>query len=215
MTRIAFSLCIFTGSFLLFLIQPMVGKILLPCLGGVPAVWTTCMLFFQTALLAGYIYAEKSVKLLGCEKQSVLHLMLMVMGFLLLPVNIITDGVETAFNQPVIWLLSRLGGSIGFLFFIMAANAPLIQRYYSQAGQRDSSDPYFLYSASNAGSLLALLIYPFVLEPLMGVTGHRMLWSAIYVVQTFLVFISCLLFWNRDKVRQEEKTVIMSSKSPS
>lgn len=203
MTRIAFSLCIFTGSFLLFLIQPMVGKILLPCLGGVPAVWTTCMLFFQTALLAGYIYAEKSVKLLGCQKQSVLHLMLMVIGFLLLPVNVNTAGVETAFNQPVIWLLSRLGGSIGFLFFILAANAPLIQRYYSQAGQSDSSDPYFLYSASNAGSLLALLVYPFIFEPLMSVTSHRLLWSGIYVVQTILVFISCLLFWNNDKTSQE------------
>lgn len=193
----------------------MVGKILLPCLGGVPAVWTTCMLFFQTALLAGYIYAEKSVKLLGCEKQSVIHLMLMVMGFLLLPVNIITDGVETAFNQPVSWLLARLGGSIGFLFFIMAANAPLIQRYYSQAGQKDSTDPYFLYSASNAGSLLALLAYPFAFEPLMSVSQHRFLWSGLYVFQTILVFISCLFFWKNGSKYQENAAHTSVSKSPA
>ncbi len=206
MTRIIYSLCIFLGSFLLFLIQPMVGKILLPCLGGVPAVWTTCMLFFQTALLAGYVYAEKSIRLLGCQRQSVIHLMLMVTGFLLLPVDIDTSGAEVAFNNPTFWLLSRLTGSIGFLFFIVSANAPLIQRYYSRAGQSDSADPYFLYSASNIGSLLALLAFPFAFEPLMTGTSLRYVWSTIYVIQTLLVFGCCLQFWQKDRGACDQPT---------
>lgn len=214
MTRAVFSLCIFAGSFLLFLIQPMVGKILLPCLGGVPAVWTACMLFFQTALLAGYVYAEKSIKWLGCDRQSVLHLMLMVFGYLLLPVNVNVAGVETAFSQPTTWLLTRLTASIGFLFFIMAANAPLIQRYYSRTGQSDSADPYFLYSASNAGSLLALLAYPFALEPILKVSQQRYLWSGLYILQTLLVFACCLQLWRAKKadgrVDQNSEKVALS-----
>ncbi|MDD3148694.1 MAG: hypothetical protein PHD82_15475, partial [Candidatus Riflebacteria bacterium] len=113
MTRALFSLTISAGSFMLFLIQPMVGKILLPALGGAPAVWTACMLFFQTALLAGYLYAEKSIRLLGCARQSMLHLMLMIGSWLLLPVNINLSGVELAHASPVSWLIGRLTLSIG------------------------------------------------------------------------------------------------------
>lgn len=178
-TGVLFTVGIFAGSFMLFLLmQPMVGKILLPLLGGAPAVWTTCMLFFQTALLAGYLYADKSIALLGCNRQSVLHLMLMIGSWLLLPVSIDTAGLETAHASPASWLLSRLTASIGLLFFLLAANAPLLQRYYSQSGQPDADSPYFLYSASNAGSLLALLAFPFILEPLMGAGDIRRLWSA-------------------------------------
>ncbi|OGK06958.1 MAG: hypothetical protein A2W80_19305 [Candidatus Riflebacteria bacterium GWC2_50_8] len=191
----AFTLCVFVGSFLLFMVQPMVGKILLPYLGGVPAVWTTCMLFFQFALLAGYIYAEKSVRYLGCQRQSILHLLLMTGAFTLLPLNIDTSGAGAAVNNPTGWLLARLAGSIGILFFMISANAPLLQRYYSETGQSDSADPYFLYAASNVGSLLALLSYPFVLEPLLRLSQQRLLWSALYALQTILVLICCILLW--------------------
>lgn len=195
MTTMVYGLAIFSGSFLLFLIQPMVGKILLPCLGGAPAVWTTCMLFFQTALLAGYLYSEKSIKRLGCEKQSVIHILLMITGFTLLPLDITFEGVEAAFSNPISWLFARLFASIGFLFFIVAANAPLLQRWYSQAGKKDSNDPYFLYSASNAGSLTALVAYPFFFEPLFTLTQLKNIWSGIYVVQTLLVFVCAFCFW--------------------
>lgn len=191
----AFTLCVFVGSFLLFMVQPMVGKILLPYLGGVPAVWTTCMLFFQLALLAGYIYAEKSIRYLGCQRQSILHLLLMTGAFTLLPLNIDTSGASAAVNSPTGWLLMRLAGSIGILFFMIAANAPLLQRYYSETGQPDSADPYFLYAASNVGSLLALLSYPFVFEPLLRLSQQRTLWSMLYAGQTILVLICCILLW--------------------
>jgi hypothetical protein len=201
---------IFIGSFLLFLIQPLVGKILLPCLGGAPAVWTTCMLFFQTALLAGYLYAEKSIKRLGSEKQSVIHLLLMVLGFLLLPLDVDFSNLDQAFDSPVSWLFARLTGSIGFLFFLISANAPLLQRWYSEAGQSDSEDPYFLYSASNAGSLLALLMYPFFFEPLFSLTVHKHIWSALYILQTFLVAACAFSLWKGSakisaRTRLEEK----------
>lgn len=198
MIRPFFWLCIFTGSFLLFLIQPMVGKILLPCLGGSPSVWTTCMLFFQFALLAGYVYAERSITILGYRKQSSLHLVLMISGCLFLPIDVDLTSAATAFNQPVVWLFSKLTFSIGFLFFIIAANAPLVQRYYSQAGQVDSTDPYFLYSASNAGSLTALAAYPFFFEPLLKLSQQKFFWSGLYVVQIFLLFMCCRHFFQSE-----------------
>ena len=177
------------------MVQPMVGKILLPYLGGVPAVWTTCMLFFQLALLAGYVYAEKSIRYLGCQRQSILHLLLMTGAFMLLPLNIGTSGASTAATAPTVWLLVRLTSSIGFLFFLIAANAPLLQRYYSETGQSDAADPYFLYAASNTGSLLALISYPFVFEPLLRLSQQKQVWSALYIVQTLLVMLCCMILW--------------------
>lgn len=189
MTRFIFSLGIFVGSFLLFLIQPMVGKILLPGFGGVPAVWTTCMLFFQAALLAGYIYAERSISLLGFRRQSLLHLLLLLCGLFFLPLDIDLSDIHNAVHQPTFWLFSQLTVSIGYLFFLIAANAPLLQRYYSYSGQDDAVDPYFLYSASNAGSLLALVAYPFLFEPVLRVSQQKGLWSALYLLQIFMVFL--------------------------
>lgn len=187
MTRFIFSLGIFVGSFLLFLIQPMVGKILLPVFGGVPAVWTTCMLFFQAALLAGYLYAERSIGLLGFRKQSGTHLFLLLCGVFFLPLDIDLADARNAVHQPTFWLFSRLTVSVGYLFFLIAANAPLLQRYYSYSGQNDASDPYFLYSASNAGSLLALVTYPFLFEPFLRVSQQKGFWSALYLFQILLV----------------------------
>ncbi len=189
MTRSIFSLGIFVGSFLLFLIQPMVGKILLPGFGGVPSVWTTCMLFFQAALLAGYLYAERSINILGFRRQSMLHLLLLLGGMFFLPLDIDLSDIQNAVHQPTFWLFSRLTVSIGYLFFLIAANAPLLQRYYSYSGQNDASDPYFLYSASNSGSLLALVAYPFLFEPLLRVSQQKGFWSALYLIQIFLVFL--------------------------
>jgi len=201
-----FTVCIFVGSFLLFLIQPMVGKILLPYLGGAAAVWTTCMLFFQLALLAGYVYAEKSIRYLGCQRQSILHLLLMTGAFILLPLHVDTADAELAAARPTGWLLARLAGSIGFLFFMISANAPLLQRYYSETGQPDSADPYFLYAASNVGSLLALIAYPFLFEPLLRLSEQRVLWSAIYILQTLLVLCCCIFLWKAKRTDPGDQT---------
>ncbi len=213
MTRFIFSLGIFVGSFLLFLIQPMVGKILLPGFGGVPAVWTTCMLFFQAALLAGYLYAEKSIGLLGFRRQSKLHLLLLLGGIFLLPLDIDLSDIQNAVHQPTLWLFSRLTVSIGYLFFLIAANAPLLQRYYSYSGQNDATDPYFLYSASNAGSLLALLAYPFLFEPVLRVSQQKAFWSGLYLLQIFLVLL-CISRIKSDKVAEIQEKSAGASRPP-
>jgi hypothetical protein len=195
----------FTGSFLLFMIQPLTGKILLPVLGGVPAVWTACMLFFQATLLLGYIYSEKSIKYLGCEKQSIIHLLLMALGISFLPLDIFVNADTQASAQPFFWIFSRLTNTIGFLFFIVAANAPLLQRWYSQTDQKDRNDPYFLYSASNIGSLLALLAYPFIFEPFMGVGLQKHVWSLIYIILTIINVLCAFSFWKEPKKERLEK----------
>ncbi|MBU1107286.1 MAG: fused MFS/spermidine synthase [Candidatus Riflebacteria bacterium] len=204
MVTAIFTLGIFAGSFLLFLVQPMVGKILLPVMGGAPAVWTTCMLFFQMMLLAGYLYAEKTLRYLGCMRQSILHVLLMTGGCILLPLNVQLDSAEQAIINPTSWLMMRLIASVGFLFFMISANAPLLQRYYSQAGQNDSGDPYFLYSASNAGSLLALLAYPFLIEPFFTLTAQRNIWSALYFLQIiFVIFCSMTLRHSENRISSQ------------
>jgi SAM-dependent methyltransferase len=190
-----FSLTVFVGSFLLFMVQPLAGKLILPYLGGAPSVWTACMLFFQTILLFGYLYAAQAIKKVGCEKQSILHILLLVMGFVFLPLSIDFSGIDSAVHQPVTWMLSKLLVSIGFLFFVVSANAPMIQRWYSTIGQKDSDDPYFLYAASNVGSLIALLGYPLVMEPNFRVTDAREIWSVGYLVLTVLVLICSFIVW--------------------
>ncbi len=195
MIRLIFTLTAFVGSFLLFMVQPLAGKLILPCLGGAPAVWTACMLFFQTVLLFGYVYAAQAIKKVGCEKQSVLHILLLVLGFVFLPLSIDFSGLDSAIHQPVTWMLAKLVASIGFLFFVVSANAPMVQRWYSTIGQRDSTDPYFLYAASNVGSLVALLGYPLVMEPNFSVSDAREIWSGGYLVLTFLVLVCSFIVW--------------------
>lgn len=195
MLPLIYGAAIFVGSFLLFLIQPLVGKILLPVLGGAPAVWTTCMLFFQAALLAGYLYAEKAIKLLGCQKQSVIHLLLMILAFLSLPLDVRVSDYAMISLQPTSWLLTKLTLSVGFIFFMVAANAPVILRWYSQTGQNDAADPYYLYSISNLGSLVALFSYPFLFEPFFTLMTHKSIWSWLYIFQTVLVLIAATFLW--------------------
>ena len=180
-----FTAAIFVGSALLFLVQPMVAKMLLPTYGGTPAVWNTSMVFFQAALLIGYGYAHLSFKHLGPRIQPVVHLVLLGSIFLLLPI---------AFGQPDIsiggpsnQLLAQLAAGVGLPFVIVAAGAPLLQRWYAATGGPGSNDPYFLYAASNAASILALLAYPLVLEPLLPLMGQSGAWQMGYGLLIALV----------------------------
>lgn len=183
-----YSLTIFTSAFLLFIIQPMVSKILLPHLGGTPAVWNTSMVFFQTMLLLGYVYAHVSVKWLGVKRQAWLHGILLLLSLAWLPVSLHTQltWVDTA--QPVGWVLAVLGVSVGVPFFLLSANAPLIQAWLAHTTHKDAGNPYFLYSASNIGSMLALFCYPLLAEPLLTLAGQTYAWSVLYVL-----FMLCLL----------------------
>lgn len=157
----------------------MSSKLLLPRLGGAPAVWTTCLLFFQAALLAGYGYAHVSIRILGTRRQAVLHAILVAASLAFIPVSL-SDAAPPPGDAGAAWLLGLLTTSIGVPFVLLASGAPLAQRWLADTSS--GRDPYHLYAASNLGSLLALLSYPFVVEPLVTLSGQTTAWSAFYAV---------------------------------
>jgi hypothetical protein len=188
----AFTVAIFVGAALLFFVQPMVAKMLLPLLGGSPAVWNTCMVFFQAALLAGYAYAHWSVRALGPRRQVVLHILVVLAPLMVLPVAL-RGGDPPVEGSPVGWLLFALAATIGLPFVVAATGGPLFQRWFSATGHRAASDPYFLYAASNAGSLIALLSYPILVEPLTTVGQQQWLWSGGYLLFALMTIVCGIL----------------------
>ena len=181
--RALFILTVLTGSFLLFLVQPMVARMALPRLGGAPAVWNSAMLVYQALLLGGYAYAH-AVGRLRPRTQAMVHLGLLAVAALWLPIGLL--GVQPPPDaHPALWVPWLLGASIGPLFLAVSAQAPLIQRWFSEAS--DGADPYALYAASNLGSFGGLLAYPLLVEPFMPLREQSWLWSAGYVLLALLV----------------------------
>ena len=170
--RTRFVVTVFVGSFLLFLVQPMVARMALPRLGGAPSVWNSAMLAYQTLLLAGYGYAHLLGRL-APRRQAVVHLGLFGLAALTLPISLIGATPPPDANV-FIWVPWLLAVSIGPLFLVVSAQAPLIQRWFALSGE---GDPYPLYAASNLGSLLGLISYPLLLEPLLPVLSQRLVWS--------------------------------------
>jgi hypothetical protein len=185
-----FTAAVLLSAALLFVVQPMVARMVLPLLGGTPATWTTCLLFFQVVLLVGYLYVHLSVSHLGPRAQAVVHLALLalVIGGAPLAAPPATGPVAA----PVAWLLTTLATSVGLPFLAVSGTAPLLQRWYVQAAGRD---PYFLYAASNAGSLVGLLGYPFAVEPSLTLAGQRAAWSAGFLVLTGLIAACAATAW--------------------
>lgn len=190
-----FALTIFCSAYLLFLVQPMVGKMVLPNLGGTPAVWNTCMVFFQALLLAGYAYVHGSVHWLGTRKQAAVHLLLLLAPILVLPITIDTQSVPTELDNPIGWLLSRLLMGVGLPFFVISTSAPLLQMWFAETSHRSAKDPYFLYAASNFGSMIALLGYPILVEPAFALDDQRLLWKYGYIVLIALAFACAAVMW--------------------
>jgi len=182
-----FAAASFTGAALLFLIEPMLTKLLLPSYGGSPMVWSTCTLFFQGLLLAGYAYVHVSTRRLGPRRQPWAHLLLLVLPLLLLPVGLPGDAAPPAEGDPVWWLLRVLLVAIGLPFALLATTGPLLQRWFSWTRHPRAGDPYFLYAASNVGSVVGLLGYPFLVEPTVGLTTQTTWWSVSYVGFALLV----------------------------
>jgi len=178
------------SSFLVFFIQPMVGKAILPLYGGTPAIWNSCMLFFQIMLLAGYAYAHYSLRMIELRRQTAVHLVLLAGAFFLLPVTVGIDSVPPADINPPIFLLYKLLVAVGLPFFLVSSTGPLLQRWFMGTGHPASRDPYFLYAASNVGSLAALLGYPVLFEPGMGLDEQSSLWAWGYVL-LFLLIAAC------------------------
>ena len=182
-----YALTMFASAALLFVVQPMVAKLLLPSLGGSPGVWTTCMLFFQAVLLAGYAYAHLGARLLSPRRQAMLHLPLTVAAFVVLPISIPELGIDASQN-PTTWLIAALILAVGLPFFVVSTSAPLLQHWFAHTHHPDRDDPYHLYAASNLGSMTSLLGYPFLIEPFLGVRAQTVAWAVVYAVFVVVVF---------------------------
>src|SRR5688572_22514055 len=142
-----YCLTIFLSAALLFLVQPMFAKMVLPLLGGTPEVWNTCMVFFQAVLLAGYGYAHAATRWLGVRRQAALHVVLLAAPLVLLPIAVPADAAPPSEQLPIGWLLGLLTVAVGGPFFAVSTTAPLLQRWFAETGHHRASDPYFLYAA--------------------------------------------------------------------
>ena len=177
-----FTATVFAGAVLLFWIQPLFTKMALPLLGGSSSVWNTAMVFFQAMLLAGYAYAHVLSRCLSPGIQVIAHTATLGAAALFLPVGIDTGWQPEAAASPTLWLLALLTACLGAPFFAVAATAPLIQRWFSQTNHPDARDPYFLYAASNAGSVAVLLAFPFLIEPQFSNQAQAWAWAIGFAV---------------------------------
>ena len=168
----------------------MFAKMILPLLGGAPAIWNTAMLFFQLVLLAGYLYAHISVGRLGVRRQALLHTLIAGAAVLILPIAV-PDGWTPPASGEVFWTLSLLTVGVGLPFFVLSSTAPLMQMWFSTTDHPGAEAPYFLYAASNVGSVVGLLAYPTVIEPLLSLDVQSDWWTFGYCA--FLaVIVACV-----------------------
>jgi len=193
-----FTGAIFLSAALLFAVQPMFAKMVLPRLGGSPAVWSVAMVFFQAVLLFGYAYAHLITKVLPGRYSVFIHLVVMAIATISLPLSIAAGWGRPPQEGEAIWLLGLFGVSIGLPFFALSANGPLLQAWFARTGHPDAKDPYFLYAASNVGSFLALLSYPFVIEPFSRLGQQTFGWSAGFYVLIALIAV-CGVFMLRSR----------------
>src|SRR5262249_23024241 len=168
---------------------------LLPLLGGTPAVWNTCMVFFQALLLAGYAYAHATTAWLGVRRQAVLHLGVLLLPLLSLGLTLHRGLLDYGEGSPIPGLLLVLLLSVGLPFFVVSTSAPLLQRWFADTGHPAAKDPYFLYGASNLGSMLALLGYPTVIEAHLTLADQRFYWQIGYGVLAVLIALCAVSLW--------------------
>src|SRR5215831_10017200 len=178
---------LFTSAVLLFAVQPMFTKMLLPRLGGAPAVWSVAIVVFQAALLAGYAYAHLLTRMLRPAQAAFVHLALLAVASASLPIGVI-GGFDVPPEHGVsLWLVALIAGSIGLPFVALSASAPLLQSWFAASGHAQARNPYVLYAASNLGSFAALLAYPFAIEPLLPLRAQASLWSLAFAGMALLV----------------------------
>jgi hypothetical protein len=192
-----YALTLGLSALLMFWVQPLYARLALPLLGGAPAVWITAMLFFQAALLAGYLYAHLSVRWLGLKRQSLLHGAVLLLAFAALPIALPEGWLPPPGVTPAVWQIGLMAAGVGLPFFAVSATAPLLQRWFAHAGHARSADPYFLYSASNIGSVAALIGYPLLFEPLMRLGQQGWAWTGGYALLVLLIGVCGWVLWTR------------------
>ncbi len=179
----------FFGAGMLFLVQPMIARLLLPSYGGSATVWSTSSLFFQVVLLLGYVYTDRATRL-GPRRQRLVHGVVLLLPLLVLPLAL-PSAAPGSDVSPVLSLLRTLALVVGVPFLVLATTGPLLQKRYSWLGLARSSDPYFLFAASNLGSFVGLLMYPLLIEPFFSLEQQERLWSIGFVV--FIALTGCCL----------------------
>ena len=191
-----FAATLFVSAFLLFLVQPMIAQMILPLLGGTPQVWNTCMVFFQAALLAGYAYTHSATTYMPVKRQTLVHGCLLIVPFLFFVMPFaIGDWTPATEANPIWSVLLILLMTVGLPFFVVATSAPLLQRWFGSTGHSSAKDPYFLYGASNLGSMLALISYPFFFQPMFELPQMALIWMFGYMALIALVCVCGLTIW--------------------
>ncbi|MEN9597057.1 MAG: hypothetical protein RL236_1491, partial [Pseudomonadota bacterium] len=210
-----FASTLFSSALLMFVLQPLFGKLLLPLLGGTPAVWNSCMVFYQSILFLGYLYAHLLGTRLKSNHQIIVHLAVISLSFLALPVSLPENLIPPTEGNPTLWLFSTLALAIGLPFFVLSTTAPLIQKWFAHVGHHNSNDPYFLYAASNTGSLVSLLSYPFLIEPNWGLNAQQSDWTLGYVGLCLLIAACGFALWkNYQSIENENAPISASIASP-
>ena len=192
-----FAFTLLLAASLIFFVEPMFAKMVLPLLGGSPAVWNTCVVYFQAVLLAGYVYAHLLTTRLAHARQVFIHGSLLLVCAVSLPIALPSTWTPPADGSPVLWLIGALTVSLAAPFFVVAATGPLLQRWFSHSGHASASDPYFLYSASNLGSLVALLAYPLFIERRWALDAQAAIWTVGYVALGFSVLACAAVVWRQ------------------
>src|SRR5947209_2396684 len=190
---VLFAATLFASALLLFAVQPMFTKMVLPMLGGAPAVWSVAMVFFQGALLIGYAYAHLLARTLNVGQAALVHLAVLALAALTLPI-----GIAHGFDVPPstgigLWLVGLFAASIGLPFAALSATAPLLQSWFAASGHVQARNPYVLYAASNLGSFAALLAYPLALESLLTLHMQAWAWSVAFAGLAVLIAIAAVI----------------------
>ena len=192
-----FALTLFLSALLLFAVQPMFTKMVLPRLGGAPTVWSVAMVFFQAALLVGYAYAHLLIRFLPLGYGALIHLVILAAAAATLPIGIAFGFEVPPTTEIALWLIGLFTVSIGLPFAVLSASAPLLQGWFAASGHPQASNPYVLYSASNLGSLAALIAYPTVIEPLLSLNFQTRLWSFGFAALAVMVAAAALFVIGR------------------
>ncbi|MFN3745438.1 MAG: spermidine synthase [Hyphomicrobiaceae bacterium] len=184
---LTFTATLFLSAVLLFSVQPMFARMVLPKLGGSPSVWAVSMCFFQAVLLAGYCYAHLLSRYLRQRLIPIAHMAVLALAMFTLPIGLADGRAEPPVGDAYGWLIVTLALGVGLPFFAVSANAPLLQAWFARTGHPHAGDPYFLYGASNLGSLVALLAYPTIIEPFSGLADQAALWASGFVILAMMI----------------------------